>query len=314
MIFFKKILYYKTGVCQECREMCAKDLYDGEIVYSPKLVYWMQMPLSIDEKDKIELLKQDYFLINYSSKIEHVSELKSKCNENSAFFFDLDNFISSNKVKDNNTEELYGFISDYISTHLSNRSIVHTNLVDPKLKTIFLKKSILYIEKNFKDRKLALEYVFKLSNYIFSQNKRSQRSFIRLNLLALRIKVEILNLSKPSDQNDFDYKMLGYIKDLSLNGVSIMIHDQNKIGEFRLKELLQIKIFLNNQIIKVNQCIITRVDSKNFEVAVNYNINDYKMIREDYASVLTEVIYKWLKSIIGRVAQNDNIDMAEEVK
>ncbi len=57
----------------------------GEVIISPKIIYWVQPPVSLGENDRIELLKRDVLLINFDSNIKDLVQLKEKDNPYSGY-------------------------------------------------------------------------------------------------------------------------------------------------------------------------------------------------------------------------------------
>jgi len=268
------------------------DTSRGEIIISPKTIYWVQTPVTISENDRIELLKRDVLIINYNGELQDIVKLKDKDNKLSAFFFNLDGIISRNHIKG---DEVYPFsekIAKFVSGVFPKRSLVYTTILDPALISIFKKYNVNFIEKNLNDKKVAISTIFSLMNTFFAEDGKVQRSYLRLNLFPMKYKFIISNLSKNN------IMLEGLIKDLSLSGLGLVIINNNELKNVALKDIVEIKLFIKNSIIKVNKAIITRFDVSKGEVGVTYNMNDAKMIREDYASYLTSLIYNWIKEII----------------
>ena len=90
---------------------------NGEILISPKTIYWFEMPVTITDFEKIELLKKDIFLINYESDLESMFNIKDKINGLSAFFYNYDNIIYKNKIPEESkyvfSEKLIGLIKEF---------------------------------------------------------------------------------------------------------------------------------------------------------------------------------------------------------
>jgi len=264
----------------------------GEVIITPKSIYWIDTPVSFNENDRIELLKRDVLLINYDGDIKEIAKLKEKDNKYSGYFFNLDGILSKNHIKG---DTLYGFVeklAQYIGSYINKRSLVYTTILDKKLVEIFKKHQVHFFEKNLNDKKIAISTIIKLIYPFFSENNKLERAFVRLNLLPMKYSLIITNLKQSH------VTINGTLKDLSLNGMGIIISEKNKIEKIKLKDVVEVKLSLKTSIIKISKAIVARVDQNKFEAGLIYNITDSTMIREDYASILTGIIYNWIKEII----------------
>ncbi len=264
----------------------------GEVIISPKIIYWVQPPVSLGENDRIELLKRDVLLINFDSNIKDLVQLKEKDNPYSGYLFNLDGILQRNHIKLNAVYPFIEKLAKFINAVMKKRSLIYTTILDKKIDEVFKKYGLIFLEKNLNDKKIAITAIFNLIHPFFAQNNKVERSFVRLNLLPMRYKVTITNLTRNN------IVVNGIIKDLSLNGMGFVVIDENKIDAINLKDILEVKASIKNSIIKISKGIVSRVDQKKFEIGIMYNITDKNMIREDYASFLTGIIYNWIKDII----------------
>src|SRR4030042_7039216 len=256
----------------------------GEVIISPKIIYWVQTPVTVGENERIELLKRDVLLINFDSNIKDLVKLKEKDNSYSGYLFNLDGILQRNHIKLNVVYSFVEKLAKFISVFMKKRSLIYTTILDKKIGEVFNKYGLFFLEKNLNDKKIAITAIINLIYPFFAQNNKVERSYVRLNLLPMKYKVILTNLSRNK------IVVNGIIKDLSLNGMGLTIIDENKIDSFNLKDLLEVKASIKNSIIKISKTIITRVDQKKYEVGIMYNITDKNMIREDYASFLTSII------------------------
>lgn len=264
----------------------------GEVIISPKIIYWVQPPVTLGENEKIELLKRDVLLINFDSNIKDLVKLKEKDNSYSGYLFNLDGILQRNHIKLNAVYPFVEKLAKFINAFMKQRSLIYTTILDKKIGDIFKRLGLIFLEKNLNDKKIAITAILNLIPSFFTANNKVERSFLRLNLFPMKYKVVLTNLTKNKTV------LNGIIKDLSLNGMGLVIIDENKIDEVNLKDILEVKASIKNSIIKISKAIITRVEEKKFEVGIMYNINDKNMIREDYASFLTGIIFSWIKDII----------------
>lgn len=264
----------------------------GEIEISPKTIYWIETPFILSENDKIELLKKDIFLINYSGVLKDIAKLKARDSKFSGYFFNFDGILNTNHIKQHSIYLFAEKLALFIHKYFKRRSLVYTKILDNKFVEIFKNYNVVFIEKNLNDKKFALSAVITLIHPFFAENNRVQRSFLRLNLFPMKYNVILTNFSKKS------LMVTGILKDLSLSGMGVIIVEEEKIKKFNLKDIVEVKISIKNKIVKVSKAIIARLDITKLEVGVTYDINDTSMVRKDYSSYLTGIIYGWLKEII----------------
>ena len=72
-------------------------------------------------------------------------------------------------------------------------NLIHTTQIDNKLSRLFKENGIIYLEKNFNDKRIALSIISALINPFFSNNLKVQRSFVRLNLAPMKYKISMQN-------------------------------------------------------------------------------------------------------------------------
>ena len=267
----------------------------GDIDISPKVLYFIEIPNTVGEDEKLELLKHDILIIESDGNIEKLHTLKKRHTKYSAYFYNLENIFIKNRVKRNDFFSFSANIATFIKNFEPNKSLVHTSMIDDEIAYIFRSEGIPYVEKNLRDKKIAYSTILNSIKPFFIENQRLIRSSLRLNLLPMKYKVEIVNLCAKYPEH-----IMGYIKDLSLSGMGFILRDKHDISSFKLKDRLQVRLFLHRTIIKINVSFVTRVLKNNSEIGVSFNITDGHMIREDYANRLTLLVYNWMKDIVEK--------------
>ena len=111
---------------------------------------------------------------------------------------------------------------------------------------------------------------------------------MRIDLLAMKYRVEI------SVFNNYSIQSTGVIKDVSLNGVGIILNKQHELNFFPLREKVALKFYLGSFYIKINLAIVTRIDEKNNMVGLNFNLTDKNMVNDLDADKFSHVIYKFV--------------------
>ena len=268
---------------------------NGEVLTSPNTIIWLQMPQSIGETEKIELLKKDIFLVDCYYNLDHIQKIKEKKDDSSAFFFNIDALLKKSQITGNEIYKYYDNLARFIDSFVPEKSIIHTNIIDTNAADIFKSKGLFYLEKNFYDRSVAMSTIGNLVKPLFIHNNRLPRPFLRLTLFPeIKYKVEIINNSSPKPI------ISGILKDLSLNGLGIILNLDTDMKYITLKDQVQLKINVNRSVLKIPVCFITRKDPEKNEVGISYDITDKVMVKEETSNYLTKIIYNWIKEIIDK--------------
>jgi hypothetical protein len=278
---------------------------NGEVLLSPNTIYWVQAPTTIGEIEKIDLLKKDVFIVDCRYNLNNISKLKEKKDESSAFFFNIDAIIKKSYLKIESATSVYRDLAQFISNVCREKSIVHTNIIDEKISSIFREQGLFYLEKNFYDRTTAVSTVSNLIKPLFVFNNRVPRPHLRIRLYPeIKYKVEFVDKNVLTESKPIQ----GILKDLSLNGMGIVLNDKENIKKLKLKNIIQIKINAINSILKIPMAYITRIDIENGEFGINYDINNNQMVNEDSSNYILKMIYNWMKEIIdkyGKIIDDD---------
>jgi hypothetical protein len=268
---------------------------NGEVLTSPNTIFWLQMPQSIGETEKIELLKKDILLVDCYYDLEQINKIKEKKDNSSAYFFNIDALLKKSQITGNEIYKYYSNLARFINSFSPEKSIVHTNIIDQKASELFRGEGLFYLEKNFYDRSIALSTINHLVKPLFVYNNRVPRPFIRLSIYPeIKYKIEIINNSSPKPI------ISGFLKDLSLNGLGIILNTDTDMKYINLKEQIQLKINVMKSVLKIPVCFITRKDPDRNEIGINYDITDKVMIKEDTSNYLTKIIYNWIKELIDK--------------
>ena len=273
---------------------------NGEIEIAPKTIFWIEIPGFLDEKERIELLKRDIFIVEFDGLMNNIKNLTKSKSKYTAYFYNLEDILIKNKVK---KDEIYSFsvsLAAFINSFIPERSLIHTNFIDEKLANLFRQEGITFVEKNLKDKKNAYSTIVSMIMPFFSENQKILRSSLRLNLLSKNFNVDIVNL----DNKDAPI-IHCIVKNLSLNGVCFFLQNNNELNFFNLKDRLQVCLYLTRNIIKIDLCFVTRIDKNSNEIGVTFNLTDGLMIRDDYSNILTSMIYNWMKTLIDKYGNID---------
>jgi hypothetical protein len=267
---------------------------DGEVRVTPKLIYWIEMPANIKEYDKMELLKRDILLVEFTGNFEKLPELIKLNSKYMAFIFNLEGIFSKNNISKENETVMAGNLLQFIISFAPGRCLVHTTNIEPEISQMFINEGIPYMERNLFDKRTAFSTIVNLIKPFFSEQQRINRSYVRVHLFPMRFKIEIENITRKSGV------VLSYLRDLSLNGLQITLHEKNDLNLFGLKDIIRLKVYIKGKICKINMAYVTRVDEATQSVSISYNILNEKMIREDDSDMLISLVYNWLVGIVEK--------------
>lgn len=268
---------------------------NGEVSVAPKTVYWVGIPPVIGKAERIELLKNDIFIIDFDEKMGKFSELLKGQAMYSVFFFNIERMMREESVERQSMLDYARNLATFITTLGPDRCMVHTGIIDKELANIFRSEGIVYLEKNMNDRKKAIATLLELIKPFFIRESKVSRSVVRINLSSSKYKFDLVNLTSPEIP-----KVTGYLRDLSLNSLGLILDNPGGQKLPALKDWVQVRLYMSGYIIKIIKSLITRVDPDKGELAVTFNINDDNMIKENYANTLSANVYNWLKGVIER--------------
>lgn len=257
--------------------------------YGPKIINWVEMPGLLGEDEHIEFLKRDILIKKTSGKLDELKNISKNNDGEYAFFYNLDRIMTINNIHHNDFKDFAKELIDTVKSNGDTKSVVHTNIINPYISNLFRREGIPYLEKNLEDRMTAFNITLNLIKPLFMHNNSMIRSYIRIDTSSMKYKAEIRRLD--------NYKIYanGIIKDISMNGFCLVLGDKNHLNYFSLKDTVSMKLSIGHYMIKLNLALVTRIDGEKNQIAVNFNINDSKMIGVLDADYLTKIILKSLK-------------------
>ena len=267
-------------------------LDNGEVFVSPKVIYWTEMPNTIGEEEYLELFKNDILLVKESSDYDNLEQLKNKFTKYSAFVFNLDKIIQSRAIKGIDATSAVNNILQFIIDFAPYKSLVHTTVIDEKIANTVKSFGVPYVEKNLNDRITAVTFLNKIVFPFFSEQGKIIRSSVRQHLYPCKIKVQLIRTADKS------YTIDAVLKDLSLNGMGLVIPETYDMGLFELKDLVKLKVFMRPSHFNVTMAAVTRINKKKSEIGLKFDIHDHKMMQPVDADILSKSMYRWMKEII----------------
>jgi len=264
----------------------------GSIAIMPKTVYWIGRPENFKEKERVDVLQKDIW-INDISLSDSIEEKNIEWS-NHVLLVNLDRLndriLSKEPVAPGTLLKLVEKIDSFKPLH----TIVHTTQLNDDYKQIFKRPGYSYAEKSLYDTTIATRFITQSIQQIYQLVRKTQRSFLRIELAPdSQIPVQISSASSPHPRT-----ITGKIVDISMGGFGIIPDTENVKKVFSLKEMIDLKFPISGFMIRVNKGIIARINEAENEVGVFFDINNNRMIREDHALHMTEMLFLWTREII----------------
>ena len=204
--------------------------------------------------------------------------------------------ILKNKNIKKNKCTLIKEIIEMIENHISEKSFIYTKTRDCKIDFYCNKSKIKHkISDIFNNKKNIIPDIILYILPIFKKEKEKNRNFLRLVFFPYilhRVEFPLIKLNNSTI-------IKGYIKDLSFNGISIILFDNNELSLFRTNSKTQINITLeNNNKILIKDAIIIRKSPKKKLICLSYDINNRKIITKKNNDELTALILEYIKNFI----------------
>ena len=277
---------------------------DHDIFANSKHIYWFQMPPAITDNTRIELLKRDILVHEHNLAALENLELNSfKAGEDRfcMYFFNFDGLCSIESAKSSDQlVVLAKKLSKLINAFVPHRCIVHSNLLDGRIKSLFNTEKIIFIQKNLMDARIAIQTIHNLVPILLGDQGREKRSFIRINISPeQKIKVQIQGLQPVRAEDGTMHPVIarGTLKDISLSGIAVTPDSEEDFSAFNLKTPVSIKVFLPRVIFRAAASFIVRLDANHKEIGVQFNIHNHKMVSEDDATTLSSFVFQNLRTI-----------------
>ena len=262
----------------------------GSIQVAPKLITWVGIPVFIDERERLDLLKKDTFL--YECQVSHMQGLTALNSSWSAFVFNLDAVL-----KEHSNRRVVGDLvlsvqlAKFIVNNHLHYCLVHTTSLDPRITQIFYEYNIPVLQRDLQYRSSAWSLLEKHIMPVFRLDSRAHREFIRLKFLPEQKVMVALKVMKDESFELFS----GYVDNLSLNGFAVFFTSRSILSKISLKDVLSLKLQFKDSEITISSAIVTRIDRSRSTIGVSYNIDNQKFIKSEEAIKLSKIIYNSLR-------------------
>jgi len=262
----------------------------GEIIIAPKTVYWVEMPGVIGQKDKFSLLTQDILLIECD--LENLEQLNKKDDENIVYIFNLDRIFRKRGANSIDRELRFSQeIIKFMQERPKNKALVHTSILHEDIKKKFESEKIYFLQKNLEYKQIALSTALKIVQFVF-KGEQALRTQVRVNYYPEnKINVDISNLTAKTP------KVKALLKDISMNGVGLKILDGQDLRSFKVKDLVEMKAYFREATLKISVGFVTRLSPDDYELGLNFNLKNHKMITETDATTLSGIVYEAIKTV-----------------
>jgi hypothetical protein len=155
------------------------------------------------------------------------------------------------------------------------------------------RKKICYIENNFSNWTIVHQLITKLVDQVLKNSGLRGRGDIRIKYYPItKINVEIRKWA------DYHNLIQGFVNDLSVGGLSIVLRDHASFEKFSLKEALQLKIKFPRNTIKIAKAYIVRIEPGEGLLGISFNMSNFQMIEKKSANTLLAIIHYWINSVI----------------
>ncbi|MES0489919.1 MAG: hypothetical protein ABUK01_08015 [Leptospirales bacterium] len=267
----------------------------GSVKIMPRMIYWFQMPENFKDKDKIELLQKDIWIL--PSTIDEMSPIQKE--KDSIFLLNLDN-VHRHAKRDES--DLYKMSQEYIEKLQQKEPIkivTHTTHLDNRLKTIFKDKGIVYLEKNLYNQKLAIQSIATIVNLLYENTGRANRAYLRMELASdSGVQVEI-----TAKQDFLPVVLVAEVRDISMNGMLLSFSDENDIDKLAVKGFISIQLQIGKELVKFKSALIVRLDKEKKEAGIFFDLTNAKMVTEEQASHYSTLLYHWISEIMNSELQ-----------
>ena len=197
---------------------------NGEIIITPRIIYWVGLPASLTHDDMVDVLKNDILIIPFDSHFSSFYQLTKTIHQRTVYFYNLDAIIKENSINRKHITSMALSLSDFILHNYPLDSIVYSNKAHDAMSHVFKKHNILYYSSCFSGKQTLPDSIIHMTNTLFAKNEKSHkgvqalRSSFRLFLLPLKYTIELAIPDKK------DKKICsGYIIDISLNGIGCVL-------------------------------------------------------------------------------------------
>ncbi len=259
----------------------------GQIEAMPRTVHWIEMPANFKDKDRTELIAHDIWV-----EPVRIQELLSIPDKNLIIFVNLDYVIFTKSAQQTgdalqNARSLLNKLRQLSILHI----VVHTTHLNEQLKQFFKKEGISYLEVNLFNQKVAISSIQKIVNLLYEKMGRARRAHLRIKIPE-QASLEVL-MTLPNE-----HLIRGYLRDISMNGICLYINEQEKLDLIPLKGFVKLQFNLSTIQVKIDMGIVARIDRETSETGLYFDLENPKMIKEEFAEHFKALLYQWIRDML----------------
>ena len=253
----------------------------------------MNMPSTVNDTVRIEFLLRD--ILVFGVNLDNFVEIEK--DDYQIYLFNLDSIIEAREAK--TPPEIINIANDMaerIAGFVPEKTIVHSNLLDARLPSIFEKTGAFFLRENLYDDRHMVGHIEKLLRNFLSFEAFGKRAFIRvMTNTTPAIKVQLETLKGESQRLD------GTLVDISMNGAGVAFKSSAPMAHIKLKDIVRVKIIFPRHLARIQTALVTRFDHENFMIGINFDCNDPRMVDSEQANALSSFIYQAIKHSMGKL-------------
>ena len=267
-----------------------------EMKINSRSVYWIGINENFSDSVYLELLKNDIYVKTMA--IDDALTYTDTSNGTASFIYNLDMMLAENANNAGVSKlDIANKVAQAVDTIKSPRVLIHCSLIDKQLHNFFKQKKLVYIEKPLDYRLKPVQTILSL-NDVFHRNKNDVRRFIRLT-----IKPDYhFPVTLSYDYNKQQKTCMASIADLSMNGMRINFAPEDLPDPPLLfKDIISLKFSWDNLTIEFFKAMVTRVNTEENWIGINFLISNISFIRPRDARRYEKMIESWLQDLINHV-------------
>ncbi len=265
-----------------------------EVFVAPQKIFWMGIVEDNNiKKAQIELLKRDIVLV--PCDLQNLEScIQSQEIEEPIILVNLDAVVHDYLPAQLNYEAVTNILRRFKELKLRN-VVFHTMMVDTILTNLLRDNGYHLIVKNLANDKVSIPIVLKINEIFTRNNGQKERSYLRVQFYpsqSFRVNLQCVN--QP------EIKFSAILNDLSMNGLGVLIGNQEQFALLNVKMFFRVKIFLERMVINVDKALLQRKDPKKMIAGFYFNINDPNMIHSIDGTSVATVIHKVIENIFQK--------------
>jgi hypothetical protein len=256
---------------------------------APKVLCWYGVPLHLTETQRFNLLLHDLYLHTATgTDFETFGQLNGRT---TAYVYSFDHYAPTLRAHSESMQvSAAKKLAHYINSFCSHNSIVVTRTLSPKVEDIFHQADVSFLQRDLTFEKPFFHFIRTHAMPLFHKHERPDRNYIRVvPREANEFRVFVKNLGRPGDAT-----LTARLMNLSLNGMSLKMNE-SKYRNLDLREAVQVTLRSPKLAIHITCGFVTRINTDNDEIAVNFSLHDKSFIDNRDAVQLQRLVLMTLE-------------------